>query len=172
MQETIRTHGRPLAGIAGKPTTLSSTTTSGATSVENLGEPLVDVTRPVDERLPGREDELAELLEGALAEDGRRVADEVLPELARLLGLRGRGREPHRPLLEPFRLERAGERLLDDEDDPVAAPAQHVADAHAVVRGTERALGEEDDRPAGGAQRPNGLKGFGLVEKSTPFVSR
>jgi hypothetical protein len=32
LQETIRTHGLPLAGIAGKPTTLSSTTTSGPTS--------------------------------------------------------------------------------------------------------------------------------------------
>ena len=73
---------------------------------------------------------------------------------------------------KPLRLERPRERLLDDEDDPVPAPAQHVADADAVVRRAECALGEEDDRPAGGAQRPKGLKGFGLVEKSTPFVSR
>ena len=35
--------------------------------------------------------------------------------------LLGRRREPHQPLLEPLRLERARERLLDDEDDPVAA---------------------------------------------------
>ena len=139
---------------------------------QDLGQPVVDVARSVHERLPGRRDELAELLESALAEDGRRVADEVLPELARLLGLLRRRGQPHRPLLEALRLERAGERLLDDEDDPVAAPAQDVADAHAVVRRAERALREEDDRPPGGAQSPNGLKGLGLVEKSTPFVSR
>ena len=73
---------------------------------------------------------------------------------------------------KPLRLERPGEGLLDDEHDPMAAPAQHVADADAVVRRTEGALRKEDDRPGSGVQRPNGLKGFGLVEKSTPFVSR
>ena len=134
---------------------------------EDLGEAVVDVTRAVDERLPRRLDELADLLEGALAEDGRSVADEVLPELARLLRLRRRRGEPHRPLLESLRLERACEGLLDDEHDPMATPAQDVTDADAVVRRAERALRKEDDRSAGGAQRPNGLKGFGLEGGST-----
>ena len=34
------------------------------------------------------------------------------------------------------------ERLLDDEDDPVPAGAQHVADADAVVGGPERPFGK------------------------------
>ena len=55
----------------------------GLELVEDLDEPLVDVARAVEQRLPGRGDELPELLEGRLAEDGRRLADEVLPELAR-----------------------------------------------------------------------------------------
>ena len=42
-----------------------------------------------------------------LAEDRRRVADEVDPELARDLGHLGRRPEAHQPLLEALRLERA-----------------------------------------------------------------
>ena len=53
--------------------------------------------------------------------------------------------EPHQALLEPLGLERPGERLLDDEHDPMAARAQHVADPDAVVGRAEGALGEEDD---------------------------
>jgi hypothetical protein len=49
-------------------------------------------------------------------------------------------------LLEAPGLERAGERLLDDEDDAGAALAQDLADADAVVRRAVCALGEEDDR--------------------------
>ena len=80
-----------------------------------------------------------------LRKTGRRVADEVDPELAGDLGLGRRRAEAHQALLEALRLERPGERLLDDEDDPVAARAQHLADADAVVRRSEGALGEEDD---------------------------
>jgi hypothetical protein len=69
------------------------------------------------------------------------------------LGL-GRRRQPHQPLFEALRLERAGERLLDDEDDPVATAAEDVADADAVVRRPEGALGEEDNR----AHRPSGWR--------------
>ena len=58
----------------------------------------------------------------------------------------GGGPEPHQPLLEAARLERAGERLLEDEHDAVAALAQHLADARAVVGRAVGALGEEDDR--------------------------
>ena len=75
----------------------------------------------------------------------RRVADEVLPELAGDLLDLGRRAEAHQPLLEALRLEVARERLLDDEDDAVAALAENVADADAVVRRPEGALGEEDD---------------------------
>ncbi|HVT00010.1 MAG TPA: hypothetical protein VHE08_05775 [Solirubrobacterales bacterium] len=76
-----------------------------------------------DQRLEGRRDELAELPGRRAAEERRGVADEVLPELARrFLGLRRRS-EAYRPLLEALRLERLGEGLLDDEDDPVPAAA-------------------------------------------------
>ena len=46
-----------------------------------------------------------ELLDRRLAEDGRRLADEVLPELARGLLDLGRRPEPHQPFLETLRLE-------------------------------------------------------------------
>ena len=58
---------------------------------EDLAQPLVDVARPIDELLPDGKDERLELLDRGLAELGRRVADEFLPELAgRLLDLRRR----------------------------------------------------------------------------------
>ena len=60
----------------------------------------------------------------------------------------GAGAEPHQPLLESLLLERPGERLLDHEDDPVAALAEDLADADAVVGRPEGALREEDDRLA------------------------
>ena len=82
-----------------------------------------------------------------LRKTGRRVADEVDPELAGDLGLGGRRAEPHQALLEALRLERAGERFLDDEDDAVAARPQDLADPDAVVGRPVGALGEEDDRP-------------------------
>ena len=77
---------------------------------------------------------------------GRRISDEVFPELPRFLRHLGRRLQPHQPLLEAFRRQRAGERLLDDEDHPVTALAQHVRDADAVVRRAEGAFREEDHR--------------------------
>src|SRR5262249_884699 len=68
-----------------------------------------------------------------------------LPELTRDLGLLGRRSKAHEPLLEPLRVERPRERLLDDEDDVMPTPAEDVADADAVVRRSERPFGEEDD---------------------------
>ena len=113
---------------------------------DDLLEARVDVAGAVDQRLPGRLDEAAQLLDRRRAKHRRGVADEVLPELAgRLLDL-GLGPEPHQPLLESARLERAREGLLDDEHDPVPAGAQHIADADAVVGGAERPLREEHDR--------------------------
>jgi hypothetical protein len=137
--------------------------------VEDLRKSIVDVSGTVHERLPSRPDELAQLVECALAEDRRRVADEVLPELARLLGFGRRRRESHRPLLEALSLERPRERLLHDEDDPVPAPAQHIADADAVVRRPEGALREEDhhshcaepNRRVTGFAAPPGAVAFG-----------
>ena len=129
LHDTIRTHGRPLAITAGNDDHVVLDDDVGLELADDLLEPRVDVLRAVDERLPGRRDELAELLERRLAEDRRRVADEVDPELAGDLGLRGRRAEAHQALLEALGLEVAGERLLDDEHDPVAAPPQHVADA-------------------------------------------
>src|SRR2546430_879337 len=70
---------------------------------------------------------------------------EVLPELARHLGLGGRRTQPHQTFLEPLGLQSALERLLEDEHDAMAAPAQNIADADAVVGWPEGALREEDD---------------------------
>src|SRR5205085_1223173 len=99
----------------------------GPDLVEDLLEPAVHVPRAVDERLPRRADEALELLDRRAAEDRRRVADEVRPELAgRLLAL-GRRRQAHDALLEALRLERPRERLLDHEDDARAAAAQLLA---------------------------------------------
>src|SRR5207249_6834753 len=109
--------------------------------VDDLAESIVDELRAVDERLPGRRDELAQLLDRGLAEDGRGVADEVDPELTRrFLGL-GRRPEPHQSLFEAVGLQPAGERLLDDEQDAVPAPldrkstrlnSSHVSTSYAV----------------------------------------
>ncbi len=122
----------------------------GLELVEDLEQPRVDVLRAVDQRLEGRRDERLELLDGRLAEDRRGVADEVDPELARDLRLGRRGAEAHQPFLEALRLERPGERFLDDEHDPVAALAQDGADPRAVVGRTVGPFGEEHDRPGVG----------------------
>ena len=117
----------------------------GLDLVEDLAEPIVDVARAVAQRSPGRLDELRELLDRRLAEDRRGVADEVLPELAGfLLDLRRRP-EAHQALLESLRLERAGEGLLDHEDDAVPSLDEHLADPDAVVRRPVGPLGKEDD---------------------------
>ncbi len=84
-----------------------------------------------------------ELLDRRLAELRRGLADEVLPELAGDLGLLGRGREAYRRLLEAFRLERSGERLLHDEHDAVPALPEDVPDPDAVVRRPVRPFREE-----------------------------
>ncbi len=114
--------------------------------VEDLGQAFVRVHRAVDQRLPRRLQERLELHDGRLAELGRGLADEVLPELPRNLGLLGRRGQAHRGFLEAFGLERPGERLLHDEHDPVPALLQHGADADAVVRGAERPFREEHHR--------------------------
>ena len=84
LQETIRTHGRPDAGIAGNAHDVVLDDHVRVELVEDLAQPR--------RRRSGRRRcsacqvgamKLAELLERALAEDRRGVADEVLPELAR-----------------------------------------------------------------------------------------
>ena len=121
----------------------------GADLVDDLDQALVDVAGAVAQRLEGGGDEALELLDRGLAEHRGRVADEVLPELAGVLGLlRGR-REPHQALLEPLLGERALERLLGDEHHAVPAAAEHVADPDAVVRRPVGALGKEGDRRHG-----------------------
>src|SRR5207247_2903744 len=106
----------------------------GLELAEDLAEPVVHVARAVDQLLPDREDERVELPDRRFAELGRRVANEVLPELARRLLDLGWGLQPHQRFLEALRLKRPGERLLDYEDDSLAALQQHSADADAVVR--------------------------------------
>src|ERR1035437_799845 len=83
--------------------------------VEDRPQAGLDVASTIDQRGPGGRDELAELLEGGLSEDRRRVTNEIEPELARDLGDLGRRAEAHQALLEALRLEPPGERLLDDE---------------------------------------------------------
>src|SRR4051794_35158220 len=117
----------------------------GLKLVDDLHEAAMDVARAVAESLVGGCDELAELLDRGLAEDRRRVVDEVDPELPWDLVLLGPRAEPHQPLLEAARLECPGERLLEDEDDAMPALAQDRADAGAVVGRPVRALGKEDD---------------------------
>ena len=113
---------------------------------DDLVQPVVDELRAVDECLERRRDEARELLDRRLPEHRRGVADEVLPELAGDLFLEGRRGEPHELLLEALRLERPCERLLDDEDDAVAAATENVADSDAVVGRAVRAFGEERNR--------------------------
>src|SRR6187431_114641 len=114
--------------------------------VEDLAEAIVDVPRAVAQCAPGRLDELRQLLDRRLPEDRRRVPDEVLPELARLLLDLGWRAEAHEPLFEALRRERARERLLDDEHDAMPALHEHLPDPDAVVRRAVRALREEHDR--------------------------
>ena len=53
--------------------------------------------------------------------------------------------EPHQPFLESLRVQAAGKRLLDHEDDAVPALLEHLADPDAVVRRAEGAFREEDE---------------------------
>src|SRR5664279_5373339 len=135
--------------------------------VEDRRQAHLDIAGTVAQGGPRRSDELAELLDRRLAEDGRGVPDEVDPELARDLGHLGRRAEAHQPLLEALRREPPGERLLDDEHDPVAARPQDVADPDAVVGRPEGALGKEHDRATVGHRRlgchPSRWRGGGLA---------
>src|SRR4029077_20796649 len=54
----------------------------GLDLLEDLQQPIVDVLGAFDQRLECRSDEALELMNRRFAEDRRRVADEVLPELA------------------------------------------------------------------------------------------
>ena len=163
LQDMIRTYGASAVRRAGKPTTLSSTMTSGACLAmisrscgsQNFG--------PVDQRLPGRLHEGRQLVDGRLPELRRRVADEVLPELAGILlrGVRRRRRgEVDEILDEPERLEAALPRCLRGEYDAVALPAQDVADADAVVR---RAVGRLRHEQDGDRLRHHAPRGGGRV---------
>src|SRR5205085_4662384 len=101
-------------------------------------------------------DELAELVEGRLSEDGSRLADEVLPELPGLLLDLGRRGEPHQTFLEALLLKRPCEGLLDHEDRAMSAAAQNLRDPDAVIGRPECALGEEDDGLAVGLAHARG----------------
>src|SRR5262249_39686721 len=114
----------------------------------DLEQARLHVLGAVDQGLEGGLDELAQLLDRGLAEDRRRVADEVLPELAgRLLDL-GLGPQPHQRLVEAALRQRALARLLDHEHDAVSPRLQLLTDADTVVGRAVRAFGKEDDRLA------------------------
>ena len=172
LQETMRTQGTPAASTAGKATTLSWTMTSGWTSVKISPSRSSTYIAPGDELLPDGQDQRFQLLAGRLAEMRRRIADEVLPELPRLLRHLRRRLQPHQPLLEPFGFQRSGERLLDHEDDPMAALLQDIRDADAVVRRAEGALREEDHRPGGvvAVHRPRRSAGRQPVSAVCPYL--
>jgi hypothetical protein len=78
----MRTHGRAAEWIAGNPTTFVLDDHFRVELVEDLAQPIVHVSRTVAESAKRRLDELGDLLDRRLAEDRRRLADEVLPELA------------------------------------------------------------------------------------------
>src|SRR5262249_23176999 len=113
---------------------------------DDVAELLLAVLCAVDELDPDRLYPGVELLDRRLAEFGRGVADEVLPELTGVLrGVRGRS-QVDQILLEPQRGEFAGPGRLSREDDPVAALTQHVTDTDAVVRRSVGTLGHEQHR--------------------------
>ena len=156
LHETMRTHGRPLDAIAGNPTTLSSTMTSGASSSKisrsrgsTYFEPSMSACHVGAMNSPSCSSVL-------LRKTGAVSRMKSIQNWPGHLGDLGRRPETHEALLEALRLERAGERLLHDEDDPMAARAEDVPDADAVVRRSEGALGEEHDRPGVGHARPPG----------------
>ena len=147
LHDAIRTQGRPDAASAGKPTTLSSTITSGASSS------MISVSRPSTYFAPSiRAGQVGAMNSSSWTAVGLRKTGAVSrmksiqnwPGASSTVGLRP---EPHQPLLEALGLERAGERLLDDEHDAMATRAQDLADADAVVGRPEGALREEDDGP-------------------------
>ena len=145
LQETIRAQGWPARVNRGEADDVVLDDQRGLQLVEDLPQAIVDVGGAVAEGAERRLDERLELLDRRRPEDGRRLADEVLPELARRLLDLGRRPEPHQPLLEALRLEAACERFLDDEHDPMPALAQNLADPDAVVRRAVGPLGKEDD---------------------------
>ena len=102
----------------------------------------------VDERLPDRTDERLELLDRRLAEFGRRLGDEIGPELAGVLLALRRRSEINEVLFEAQRRKAALPGGLGGEDDAVAAPFEDLADADAVVRRPVGALGHEEDGQA------------------------
>ena len=123
----MRTHGRPLAASAGKRDDVVLDDDVGRELVDDLEQALVDVLRAVD-RAPAN---VGAMNSPSCSIVGLRKTGAVSrmksiqnwPGTSSLLGRRA---EAHQPLLEALRLERPGERLLDDEDDPVAARAQHL----------------------------------------------
>ena len=74
--------------------------------------------------------------------------------------VRGGGARSTRSSSKPSALELALPRRLGGEDDAVAAAAQHVADADAVVRRPVGALGHEQDREGHHALLASGLLAF------------
>ena len=123
----------------------------GLDARDDLAELRLAEHRTVDQGLPGRLHERRELLDRGLAEFGRGLADELLPESSGILldllaldRLRGR-REIDEVLLEAERCELALPRRLGSEDDTVPALAQDVADADALVGRAVGRLGHEQD---------------------------
>ena len=131
---------------AGNETTLSSTMTSGRSSSKISRSRSSTYFEPSTSACHVGWMKPSSCSIVGLRNTGSGVADEVLPELARLLLRLGRRLEPHQPLLEALLLERAREGLLDHEHDPVPALPERLPDADAVVRRPVGALREEDDR--------------------------
>src|SRR5690606_19430746 len=142
--------------------------------LDDLLEPRLAVLGAVDQLLVDRGGDGLQLLTGALAVLRPGVADEVLPELARVrvLLLFGRRREVDELLPEALGFELALPGRLRREDDPVAAAAEDVGDADAVVGGAVGAFRPEQDGERHGVLRRgscvlNGNSITHLAQRST-----
>ena len=143
LHETIRAHGRPLAWIAGKQTTLSSTIRDGCSSSKISRRRSSAYARAVAESAECGLDERLELLDRRRPEHRGGLPNEVLPELAGCLLHLGRRAEAQQPLIEALGLEVRRRRLLDDENDAVAPLAQHLPDAAQLLVGPCAPSGEK-----------------------------
>ena len=122
LQETIRTHGTPEAGSAGKLTTLSSTITSGRTSS------MISCSRSSTYLAPSTSAWKVGAMNSpscsivGLRNTGAVSRMKSFQNWPGSSSVSGGGASRISRSSNPCASSAPGERLLDDEDDPVAAP--------------------------------------------------